>query len=133
LAYVDKVTDSGTSLTRLAFFNLVYIVAFGLFFAGILKIAHIDEDRESKHDNAHPTHLVGRAFSHSFFTFVQVAPGPPRMDSLVDEEKLHDKPGWKQACYWTYLSGVFAEMVVAYVHLGLLVAMLYRRLTRHAP
>jgi hypothetical protein len=55
------------------------------------------------------------------------------MDSLVDEEKLHDKPGWKQACYWTYLSGVFAEMVVAYVHLGLLVAMLYRRLTRHAP
>jgi hypothetical protein len=127
IKYVDWVTNAGTSLSRLAAINVGWVFIFGLFYVMVLRMVVPEPE------DLHLGHVVGKAFAHSFFTFIQVAPGPPTFDRILDESSLHGEPVWKLACYWLYISGVYLEMVLAYLHLGLLVAILYRRLTRHAP
>jgi len=135
--YPEYATDSGTSVKKLVGMSMFWIVFFSIGFFFLFTL--------------HP-HLKGDirktsvlALGHSFFTFVQLQPGLSEAEQLKEEAHFGlDKmptgdPAYGQIrswhmkwllAYWTLLS---TELVLAYLHLGLLVSVLYRRITRRAP
>src|ERR1022692_460897 len=116
--YLDWVTRSGTSISRLLLSNLGWILVFSLAYFWLIVPSPAQWPRRVME--------FGDALKHSFFTFVAVAPGPPAADDWTRQE-LHRLPALP---YYVILA---LEVSFAYLHLGLLLSMLYRRLTRHAP
>jgi hypothetical protein len=78
--------------------------------------------------------LAKQATWHSFLTFLEFQPGLTDFELL----KLHHDHGPDQfPCTETWIQSLrlitFAELGFAYLHLGLLVSLLYRRITKRAP
>jgi len=69
---------------------------------------------------------------HSFFTFFELQPGLPDVDQFKMEQ-AHDNSSNSRLWVLSYRLVMLIELIVAYLHLGLLISVLYRRLTRRAP
>jgi len=116
--YCDRVTDSGTSAGRLLLVNAAIVLVFaGIFF---LLIQHYCPSSQT-------SFRVGHALTHSFFSFVEVSPGPAEWDSP------HLGPCSATIPPWYFYPIEFAELALAYLHLGLLISLLYRKITRRSP
>jgi hypothetical protein len=79
-----------------------------------------------------PWNCLGVGMWHSLFTFLELQPGLPDVEQLKMEQSLDQS---YQAMGWmlSYRLAVLLELIVAYFHLGLLVSVLYRHITRRAP
>lgn len=120
--YLDVVTCHGTSIGRLLFANLVIMFVFGLAYSWMIMGA-----------NSLPApcqNLVGIGFAHAVFTFVELSPGPPQWDDLA---KVTTPPHFTALQPFPYYVLLFAEIALAYLHLSILISMLYQRITRHSP
>lgn len=74
-----------------------------------------------------PWNCLALGMWHSLFTFLELQPGLPDIEQLRMEQS-HDMK-WMLG----YRTAVLLELIVAYSHLGLLVSVLYRRMTRRSP
>jgi len=115
--YSDLVTKAGTSVGALMVTNLLISLAFAAYYWALL-VSFVPQQDWSWQ--------AGYAVAHSFFTFVELSPGPPEWQNLRD---------FGGGAIWPILiyPAEFVELVLAYVNLGLLVSLLYRRITRRAP
>lgn len=115
--YLDRTTDSGTSVIRLLWSNVIVVVCFALLYCCIL-MCHTSMDLVTS---------FGTGLAHSAFTFVQLSPGPPSFDDFSKREVFNVPPRP------FYQAVLFLEICFAYLHLGVLLSILYRKLTRHSP
>jgi hypothetical protein len=122
-SYVDFVTGAGTKLFRLLLSSVGWILLFTGFYMAV--IASLPHPSGPKVDGTAHTTIAVRpdflaVFSHSALTFVELQPGSPEID-----EVLRISP------YYRVL--LFLQLCFAYLHLGLLISVLHRQLTRRAP
>jgi hypothetical protein len=103
--YLDTVTRSGTSVGRLLFSSFVVVALFGFIHAFIL------DGWE-------------RGFWSSILTFLL-------QPSIIEVYWSDQFKPLRDDSYFNSL--IVAELGVAYLHLSLLVSVLYRRITRRAP
>jgi hypothetical protein len=83
-------------------------------------------------DLKRPWNCLGVGMWHSLFTFLELQPGLPDVEQLKMEQSLdqsYHSMGWMLG----YRVAVLLELIVAYFHLGLLVSVLYRHITRRSP
>jgi hypothetical protein len=113
--YLDAATRSGTSLLRLLAWNIGICFVFSFAYFGLLMSLPLRQGA--------PLQIFGHAIGHSALTFVEMQPGLSSIDGKLAASD------WLVA----YRIGTFLEIVMAYVQLGILLAMLYRKITRHAP
>jgi hypothetical protein len=155
MGYPEIVTRAGTSLRRLLAVSMGWILAFFLLYL-ILFSFH----PRLKNEMQRP---VIWAAGHALFTFIELQPGLSEAEDLKRDEmnlvgglgggaeasagdtgggqgtnrpasrpleySLFYHYGWIMA-YWVLL---ISELSVAYVHLGLFVSVMYRRITKRAP
>ena len=115
--YCDFVTDAGSSAGRLLIANILIIAVFGAYFGALLDYSFPQQ----------PLLLqAAQAVAHSAFSFVQVGLGPPGWDNF----RLKVSPNIDA---WAILIPEFIELCLAYLHLGLFISLLYRKLTRRSP
>ena len=122
-SYVDFVTGAGTKLLRLLLSSTGWILLFtGFYWAILVSLPH---HKSSTVDAVKCETVVERPscwalFGHSALTFVQLQPGLPEVD-----EVLKISPSYRVL--------LFFQLCFAYLHLGLLISVLHRQLTRRAP
>jgi hypothetical protein len=147
--YLDLVTKAGTNVTRLFLSSVLWVFIFFVCFGGLFWF--------------HPTmgydtqKTALTALGHSTFTFIELQPGTSEAEEMRKEAQngpqivaLPETPVEKTAevtqdskALWIYshrmlwLVGywflLIFELIIAYVHLGLLISLLYRRITMRAP
>lgn len=83
-------------------------------------------------DFKRPWNCVTLGMWHSLFTFLELQPGLPDIEQLKMEQ-THDRSYRSMGWMLSYRVAVLLELIVAYLHLGLLVSVLYRRITRRSP
>jgi hypothetical protein len=160
--YVDRATRSGTSIVRLLGFSLLWIMVFSLAYTALL-LAHplqvevnptnsreflpssfaphespnrspaVRNDAKSR--EAPDSSIAGAlelAVSHSVFTFLELQPGISDVDPLKSQQDFRD-PGKGRRWMRMYRSIMLSELAIAYLHLGLLVSVVYRRVTMRSP
>jgi hypothetical protein len=118
--YMNFVTASGTSVVRLLGMSVAWAFVFALIYYHQLQGCP-DLDKAGR-----PLDKSGRlAIEHSLLTFVL----QPSISLL--EQRFDDYSILKQSV--GYCLVMLIELSIAYLHLGLLVSVLHRRLTRRAP
>jgi hypothetical protein len=117
--YSDLVTKSGTSIARLLIADVIIVLGFFAIFAGFLALRHCEG----------AAHVLWLSLGHSVLSFMEVAPGLNDYEETVKCAVRVGAPGW----VLFYRTVLFLEITLAYVNLGLLIAMLYRRVTRRVP
>lgn len=124
-------TRAGTSIKRLLGLSILWIIFFAVCFHLML---------ESHPDLGQPKNTLQRAKVaawHSGFTFVELQPGLSEVESNYLEERVtNNMPShWPFLFEWKhqYRMLIFLELLVAYLHLGLLISLLYRRVTKRSP
>jgi hypothetical protein len=127
--YVDTATAAGTSIFRLFAWSVAWIVFFGALFALML-----GENRLSLSDRAE------LGLSHSAMAFIQIASGIPSVERMIVPEPEQDLPPQRPRHFHfearlirKYELALFVELLISYLHLGLLIAVVHRRITRRAP
>lgn len=128
--YPEFATKAGTSFWRLFYLSVFWVVIFTAGYSALL----------ARHPNLNtPEKQVGQyelAAWHSVFTFISLQPGMKEVDELTDPKSADDTvPTWGGLPDWSrrYRILVLVELGVAYLHLGLLISILYRRVTKRAP
>lgn len=151
--YVDCATKSGTSIVRLLGFSLGWIMLFSLAYL-VLLLAHPGQIQATPSNsrelltinNEHPESAIqaqqaGKisigetlelALSHSAFTFLELQPGISDIDPLKSQQQFKD-PDKGRVWMRVYRSTMLVELAIAYLHLGLLIAVVYRRVTMRSP
>lgn len=128
--YPEFATRTGTSVRRLFLLSLGWIVFFAGCYYGMFK----SHPLSSSQSNAE---VVKLASWHSAFTFVELQPGLSEVenDFLRGEYLRNLQRPWPGRFGWKtqYRIVLFLELAVAYLHLGLLVSLLYRRITKRSP
>jgi hypothetical protein len=124
--YLDKATDAGTSVIRLLMVSLGIVALFALIYFVLLNIHPMASQQRSDR--------LSLAVRHSFYTFVELQPGAAEIEELKrieypPEGMLLTSDRWRR----TYHILSFIELLFAYVNLGLLISLLYRRITKRAP
>jgi len=117
--YVDSATRAGTSVQRLLLVSLCWIAVFAVAYFLLLQY---NNDKS----------WIDRFFLavwHSLFTYFQFQPGLSEFEEIVSEINRQGHVIWVNL----YRLILLLELVLAYLHLGLLVSVLYRRMTRRAP
>jgi len=117
--YSDLVTKSSTSVGRLIAADLAIIGIFFMVFYALLLFHHCDLTR----------HFLWLSLGHSVLSFMEMAPGLGEYEEAVKCAIREGSAGWMLL----YRIALFLEITLAYVNLGLLIAMLYRRVTRRVP
>jgi hypothetical protein len=127
--YVDLVTGHGNKISKLLLVNVGVIAVFGLIYMLVIGAAiHTISSSHSQIDIQWiQQRLPAYAFGHSAFTFLELQPGLTEVDNFLAGNHL----GAAIVAPYRILLG--SQELIAYVHLGLLISMLYRKLTRHAP
>lgn len=136
-SYPEFATNAGTSVKRLLALSVFWVVFFSI---GYLILFSLHPSLEGK---------IGKssvlALGHSFFTFLQLQPGLSEAEDLKGEGKFGleqiapSDPAFRHIRTWhmkwvlAYWILLLTELVFAYIHLGLLVSVLYRRITKRAP
>jgi hypothetical protein len=148
--YVDMATAAGTSIFRLFAWSVAWILVFGGIFALMLSGNQLS-----------PGDRVELGLSHSAMAFIQIASGIPSVERMIvpepeQEEDVKDSPpgkpperpvlrrtalrfGHSRRFHFEarlirkYELALFIELLISYLHLGLLVAVVHRRITRRAP
>ncbi|HEX4961004.1 MAG TPA: hypothetical protein VF173_09215 [Thermoanaerobaculia bacterium] len=122
-SYVDLVTGAGTKPLRLLLSSVGWIFLFtGLYLILMVSLPHRTGSAVSGTECATLAERPScwEVFSHSALTFVQLQAGTPEVD-----EVLKKNPGYRII--------LFLQLCLAYLHLGLLISVLHRQLTRRAP
>jgi len=145
VGYPEFVTQAGTSVARLFGASLFWILCFFVLYFALFSI-----HPQLKDDLQKPALW---AAGHSLFTFIELQPGTSEAEGLKTEQaggqKGEQQVGQKNEvstqpsaragvlshtawllCYWALL---LAELVLAYIHLGLFVSVMYRHITKRAP
>jgi hypothetical protein len=112
--YLDLATNGGTSAMRVVLWSLVWIFVFTAFYC---RVGRMPEgigwgDR------------ITSSLGHSFFTFAELQQAS---DALQPKGNC---------CTWAsfgYYAALLCEIVAGYLHLGLFLSVVYRRLIRRAP
>ena len=119
MSYSDLVTRSGTSIARLLLCDVIIVIGFFVAFSSLIVLHPCNKA-------FHPTWL---ALGHSMLSFMELQPG------LTDYEEMIKCGTRGGIAVWVFLhrSLLFAEIVLAWTNLGLLISILYRRVTRRVP
>jgi hypothetical protein len=128
--YPEFATKAGTSVWRLFCLSAFWIAIFTLGYFSLLTL--------------HPTlsapekwgERIELAAWHSSFTFMSLQPGMKEVDGLTEPlTQASIQPPWLDLSKWsrTYRTLVLFELLLAYLHLGLFISILYRRITKRAP
>jgi hypothetical protein len=142
--YPSCATRAGTSVGRLAWVSAIWIVIFAVFYTGLFRLyppkppkpveeaspgnAASSADRRLETDSEvekPPAPGFSLALWHSALTFLL-------QPSISIVEQNFEAFADLKASFW-YQAAVFLELGIAYLHLGLLVSVLYRRITKRAP
>jgi hypothetical protein len=115
LGYSDLLTNSGTSVGRLLLSDLVLIISFAILFRLLLAV----------HPSFTSSHPNWFSVSHSVMSFLELH----EYETIIDSA---DRGGAMTWVFW-YRFCLLTEIILAYINQGLLIAMLYRRVTRRAP
>jgi len=111
-------------------------MAWILVFAGCYYLIFRSHPKLLNNPNATPE-AISLAAWHSAFTFVELQPGLAEVESeyLRDEHLVNLPRPWPGWLEWKqqYRLLLFLELVIAYLHLGLLISILYRRVTKRSP
>jgi hypothetical protein len=159
--YIDRATKSGTSILRLLAFSLGWILIFsGVYLVirwahpvqlemspvnsreQVNKTTQLDkpvgssvDDRKANSFQEMPkestSSMVEVAISHSLFTFL-LQPGIPDVEPLKVQQHFKDS-GKGRLWMGGYRLVMYLELAIAYLHLGLLISVVYRRITMRAP
>jgi len=127
LGYPDWATRDGTSVRRLITVSsgIILIFAIGYF---LLLGYHPTLSAEPK--RAERVELAGY---HALLTFLEIQPGLTEVQSLMDEPIIRNLGSPWLSVWHLYRLLLIIELGFAYLHLGLLVSVLYRRITKRAP
>ena len=117
--YSDLVTKSGTSMARLLVSDAAIVLGFSFIFAGFIVSHPCNES----------VHVFLLSLGHSVLSFMELAPGLSDYEETVKCASRVGADGW----VLFYRIVLFIEITLAYINLGLLIAMLYRRVTRRVP
>jgi hypothetical protein len=129
--YLDTATGAGTSMFRLFMWSVGWIVVFGVAFALMLPAA--------PHLNSGDRLELG--LQHSAMAFIQIQSGIDAVERMIIPEPERTLPLsgtsgklWFEArLIRKYELALFLELLVSYLHLGLLISVVHRRVTRRAP
>ena len=118
--YIDRSTATGTSALRVLAVGALWFVIFGVIYGFIFLFGDTTVSGLCLSS-------FGSGFKHSLFTFLQmdmmqVSPAK----SIVDTDSQH-------ILSWILLTVGSLEIVVSFVQLGLLISMLYQKVTRISP
>lgn len=117
-AYLDIVTDTGTSVSRLLLCSAGWIVVFGIVYS-VLLLPDVA--------------LVGHTFLHAALTFLTLQPGSDAAHACLSGTATASDGSWWESTrvvlYWVMFG---FELFVACLHMGLLVTVLYQRIARRA-
>jgi len=119
LGYSDLLTRSGTSLAQLLMCDLIVILSFSVVFLVLYAF-------QVWSASSHPLWL---SLSHSTLSFMELQSGLGEYDAIVEAANKNGAATW----VFSYRICLFVEIVLAYINQGLLIAMLYRRVTRRTP
>jgi hypothetical protein len=122
--YLDSVTAGGTSVFRLLEVNLWWVVLFGLFFWPYSSWVWTM--------GADSSWSASLSLQGLFLSLLHSAMNFFNMPSTLDGYIKHASFTTVNPHYYGYLCISLLEVLIAYVHLGLLVALLYRKMTRSA-
>lgn len=144
--YPSCATRSGTSVWRLTWVSAVWVAIFAGIYSVLFWVAPPNAVPRSDEMAANQGALarqpttprgndpalnvraapgVGVALWHSSITFLL----QPSISVVEQDYELHKD---LKASWW-YKSAMLGELGIAYLHLGLLVSVLYRRITKRAP
>ncbi len=126
--YANWATRSGTSLATLLRVSLLWILVFGVFFG-------LPFWAEAECKKIGLSHQLMSGLARSAYTFLQIEPGL-ELGECVSKGMPEDCPTstWVPASLtWFGRVLVLVEMVIAYLHLGLLIGVAYRIVTKRAP
>jgi hypothetical protein len=118
LAYSDTLTSAGTSVSRLLAADCCIVGAFTIFFWLWIVAAHAT--------STHPWAMSG---THAAFSFLELQSGLGEYETLVDNA---NKAG-SALLVAVYRFLLFFEIALAFINQGLLISVLYRRVTRRVP
>jgi hypothetical protein len=128
--YPEFATKAGTSVWRLFSLSAFWIAVFTFGYFSLLTLHPTLSSPDKWGDR------LELASWHSSFTFMSLQPGMKEVDGLTDPESQASlQPPWAYLAKWsrTYHTLVLLELLVAYLHLGLFISILYRRVTKRAP
>ena len=114
--YVSFATADGTSVRRILFCNAFFMLLFATLYSMFLWIHPIA--------NLLARTQIAMAVGHSVFSFVEVQPAFDFVDRAMVER------GLSEIYMLTYRLVVLCEILIAYLNLGMLISVLYRRLVR---
>lgn len=119
--YPSFASRAGTSLWRLSWVSAAWVGLFGVAYALLLSVAPpVYTERAPALESAWSLGLW-----HSCLTFML----QPSVSQIEQDATPYNG---LRACWW-YRSALFFELLIAYLHLGLLLSVLYRRITKRAP
>jgi len=130
LSYPNFATKAGTSIWRLLCLSVLWVALFTVGYSCLLSSHPAMSPPEKKSER------LELAAWHSSFTFIELQAGMKEIDSLTEASSLPSStPNWADLPSWSrkYHALVLGELIIAYLHLGLLVSILYRRITKRAP